>query len=64
MMVLPMGFNWALYFCQKILEGAVLKGGWPASALIKDRRVPPIVGDGNVVGVWTAWRSSGTARRA
>eukprot|EP00972_Heterocapsa_arctica_P057918 8545490-Heterocapsa_arctica.AAC.1 len=25
MMALPMGFNWALYFCQRILEGAVLK---------------------------------------
>eukprot|EP00959_Pyramimonas_sp_CCMP1952_P160875 3364221-Pyramimonas_sp.AAC.1 len=38
--VLPMGWSWSLYFCQRLLGAAVLRSGIDTGPLIKDRHAP------------------------
>ena len=39
-----MGFSWALYFCQRLVERVVEGAGVPRERFIVDRQVPPAVG--------------------
>eukprot|EP00959_Pyramimonas_sp_CCMP1952_P323347 6766242-Pyramimonas_sp.AAC.1 len=38
--VLPMGWSWSLYFCQRLLQITVLRSGIDTGPLIKDRHAP------------------------
>eukprot|EP00974_Lingulodinium_polyedra_P029954 2885355-Lingulodinium_polyedra.AAC.1 len=42
--VLPMGWSWATYFCQGVLEAAVEQCGVPRGLLVRDRRVSQPLG--------------------
>ena len=35
--VLPMGWSWSLYFCQSMVEAAVIQAGFPHEDLVRDR---------------------------
>ena len=39
--VLPMGWSWALHFCQRVVEGASLRAGLDPKLSIRDRGSPP-----------------------
>ena len=39
--VLPMGFNWSLYFCQRMLEGAMERVGFTSAQFVRDREPAP-----------------------
>ncbi|CAK0842468.1 unnamed protein product, partial [Prorocentrum cordatum] len=38
--VLPMGWSWSLYFCQRLLETTVLRSGIDTGPLVMDRHAP------------------------
>ena len=51
--VLAMGFSWALYFCQKMVESCVRFAGFSADALLMDRhRTPAMSRDSICFGVY------------
>ena len=41
--VLAVGFSWALYFCQKMVESCVRIAGFSADALLMDRHRSPLM---------------------
>ena len=43
-----MGFSWALYFCQKMVESCVKLAGFPADSLFVDRHRAPVVSSDTV----------------
>ena len=50
--VLAMGFSWALYICQNVVEGCVTSAGFSADALLMDRhRAPAMFLDSVSLGV-------------
>ena len=40
---LAMGFNWAVYFCQRASEGLVTKAWLDAELLLRDRNETPLL---------------------
>ncbi|CAK0807986.1 unnamed protein product, partial [Prorocentrum cordatum] len=50
--VLPMGWSWSLYFCQCMVEQAVLDSGLPPSRLVQDRRAAAGLEEGPLAAVY------------
>ncbi|CAK0856032.1 unnamed protein product [Prorocentrum cordatum] len=41
LIVLPMGWNWSLFFCQEMVTQCVQRAGYPPSRIIEDKRATP-----------------------
>ncbi|CAK0901668.1 unnamed protein product, partial [Prorocentrum cordatum] len=41
LIVLPMGWNWSLVFCQEMVTQCVQRAGYPPSRIIEDKRATP-----------------------
>jgi hypothetical protein len=50
--VMPMGWSWALYFCQRIVEAQVLRAGFAMGDLVRDRHTMPDLDDQNLGAVY------------
>lgn len=48
-----MGFNWSLYFCQRMVEATVMKQGLVGCRMLQERRAPPDFSRGELgIGVY------------
>ena len=47
--VLGMGFSWALYFCQRMVESCVRRAGIPTEHMCSDRQIVPSLKEAGVV---------------
>ena len=49
LLVLAMGFSWALYFCQRLVEACAAAAGLGDARLLLDRRRPPVMSQSDVL---------------
>ena len=52
LLVLAMGWSWSLFFCQRMVEDAVVAAGFPAADLIRGRHSCRPLEEGPLVAVY------------